>query len=156
MSKQLEEIISEKYCPKCETVKSILFFRRRSDRPHQWQSWCVDCYREKNRKDYYQKKDDPKTKEQKKKYWTKTNFKRYYGITVEYYENLFEEQNGVCKICGKTSKENGKRLCVDHCHITSKIRGLLCDACNVGLGRFNDNLELLEKAVEYLKESINE
>lgn len=71
---------------------------------------------------------------------------KQYGLTIEDYNTLFEEQNGRCKICSKELK-----LCVDHCHKSSKVRGLLCNSCNVGLGCFEDNIERLEIAIKYLK-----
>lgn len=82
---------------------------------------------------------------------------RTYGITREEYENLVEEQKNVCRICGnpETSTRNGnvRLLAVDHNHTTGKVRGLLCSRCNVGLGYFKDDPELLEKAIEYIRES---
>lgn len=59
-------------------------------------------------------------------------------------------QNNQCKICG-IIPEN--RLFVDHCHISGKIRGLLCRDCNIGLGYFRDSEENLAKAIVYLKEA---
>ena len=70
-----------------------------------------------------------------------------YGLSLEAYNALFDTQNGLCKICGCTSK---RRLAVDHCHKTGRIRGLLCFKCNMGLGYFQDNKDLLIKASEYL------
>lgn len=43
------------------------------------------------------------------------------------------------------------KLVVDHCHASGKIRGLLCDLCNRGIGHFNDSVELLYKAIKYLE-----
>lgn len=77
-----------------------------------------------------------------------------YGLTNEEYKKMYNDQKGVCKICGKnnnTKEGKAKRLCVDHCHKTNTIRGLLCDNCNIGLGNFKDDVELLEKAINYLK-----
>jgi hypothetical protein len=73
---------------------------------------------------------------------------RSYGITLDQYNELLLKQNGKCAICHGTNK--GKLLAVDHDHKSDKIRGLLCTKCNTGLGLFNDKLELLEKAKEYL------
>lgn len=55
-----------------------------------------------------------------------------------------------CNICGKSTEEAGKRLCIDHEHSTNKIRGVLCNHCNSGLGHFLDSTEFLEKAIHYL------
>jgi len=72
-----------------------------------------------------------------------------FGITIQDYNNMLEAQNGACAICGSIG--NGKKaLAVDHCHTTGKIRGLLCDDCNNGLGRFRDNKQSLLKAIDYL------
>ena len=57
-----------------------------------------------------------------------------------------------CEICGKTSIENKKALSVDHCHKTGKIRGVLCQNCNFAIGLLNDSVNLLNKAIVYLKE----
>lgn len=68
-----------------------------------------------------------------------------------------EDHKNVCSICHQperiTSRLTGElhELSVDHCHITGNIRGLLCRHCNAGLGLFKDNIELLEKALSYLK-----
>lgn len=56
----------------------------------------------------------------------------------------------VCEICGITAPKH-RRHAIDHCHITGKIRGLLCDTCNKGLGLFYDDLDLLQKAINYLR-----
>jgi hypothetical protein len=79
-----------------------------------------------------------------------SKMKGRYGITIRLddYLSLIEKSNGVCAICGK--KEN-KKLAIDHCHTTNKLRGLLCSKCNRGLGYFDDKIELLEKAIKYLK-----
>lgn len=73
-----------------------------------------------------------------------------YGITFEMYNQLFDKQKGKCAICKKHQLSLNKSLCVDHCHITGKVRGLLCNTCNIGLGKFNDDLDILQKAMSYL------
>lgn len=60
-------------------------------------------------------------------------------------------QNFLCKICEKPLSE-GRETHIDHCHTTNKFRGILCHACNVGLGHFKDDIEILQKAIEYLSE----
>ena len=84
----------------------------------------------------------------RKEYVRNYHYVKKYGITLKEYNALYSAQNGLCAIC-KTKYE---KLLIDHCHITGKIRGLLCDSCNVGLGRFNDNVNLVEAAFLYLKE----
>ncbi len=72
-----------------------------------------------------------------------------YGITMDQYNTLLYQQDGVCAICGRPCRIN-KNLSVDHDHRTNEVRGLLCDDCNNGLERFKDDPDLLRKAIEYL------
>lgn len=71
-----------------------------------------------------------------------------YGITLQDYTKRLEHQKGCCAICGKYEVGN---LSVDHNHSTGKVRGLLCQECNRGLGSFKDKPALLRKAAEYLE-----
>lgn len=72
-----------------------------------------------------------------------------YGITLQEYETLLEAQGGVCAICGKecVTFEN---LAVDHDHATGAVRGLLCNNCNHGIGKFKDDPALLKAAADYV------
>jgi|SRR5882672_4684864 len=72
---------------------------------------------------------------------------KIYNLTLEEYNGLFQKFDFKCGICAGTEK-----LCVDHDHVTNKIRGILCGECNFGLGKFKDNVELLKQAVRYLGE----
>jgi hypothetical protein len=82
-------------------------------------------------------------------------------LLISEYEKIHQKQNGLCAICDKPEtmksshpdKTPVKRLAVDHCHITGKIRGLLCHHCNTGLGHFKDDILLMQKAMNYLKEN---
>lgn len=78
---------------------------------------------------------------------------RKYGLTIEQYDRMLEEQKGLCYLCSTNiARTNGnKNLGVDHCHKTGKVRKLLCAKCNTGLGVFNDNVELMQKAIAYVK-----
>jgi hypothetical protein len=69
---------------------------------------------------------------------------------VIHLKELYIKQNGLCAICFKECS-SGKRLAVDHNHISGKIRGLLCSNCNTSLGGFMDNEKLLINVVEYLR-----
>lgn len=87
------------------------------------------------------------------------HYLRKYGITIEDYEIILEEQGGVCAICKREERAKTKRkghmrpLSVDHCHTSLEVRGLLCNNCNVGLGTFEDNPDFLLNAIVYLKEN---
>lgn len=86
-----------------------------------------------------------------KKHRRNYNLSKAYGITAEEYENKLKHQNFGCAICGKPSDLFTRKLAVDHCHTTGKIRDILCGPCNTGLGSFQDDPELLKKAAEYIR-----
>lgn len=71
---------------------------------------------------------------------------------MEQYDEMFEKQGGRCAIC-ETEKPNGygKRLAVDHCHDTGRVRGLLCGNCNHGLGKFGHDPARMRVAITYLE-----
>jgi len=89
--------------------------------------------------------------------WKARQLKRFHNITLEDYNLMFLQQNGVCAICGKeetiknTKYNKPLDLAVDHDHKTNKIRGLLCACCNKALGMFYDNVLLLNSAIAYLE-----
>ena len=84
------------------------------------------------------------------------NLQRSFGMNLDEYLQKFKNQNGVCAICEKEeTTTNGKsgivrRLAVDHCHNSNKIRDLLCNRCNITLGKIEDSVELLQKMINYL------
>jgi len=82
-----------------------------------------------------------------------SELKRKFGLTIEDWNKMFEAQEGKCDICKVHQSELPRRLCVDHNHITGKVRKLLCNDCNTGMGLLKDNPELLEQAIKYLKEN---
>ena len=127
-----------KVCVKCKQSKSLEEFYKRADRPNSYRSQCKVCHKlqstgniSKNWNYFY----DQKTA-------------RNYGLSVDEYHSLLIKANNCCTICGKGNSK--KRLSVDHDHSTGKVRGMLCDKCNRGLGHFNDDPKLLQKAVKYL------
>ena len=87
----------------------------------------------------------------------KNTRKHKYNLSEEDYQKLILEQKGLCAICGIRLMVYGQNshksdtLCVDHCHETKTVRGLLCSNCNRALGMFKDNISNLVSAIRYLK-----
>ncbi len=86
----------------------------------------------------------------------RNNLKKY-NITLEEYDKMHLGQNGLCKICNNPETKKRKngiifKLSVDHCHITNKVRGLLCHDCNLILGYAKDSVETLKNSINYLEE----
>ena len=127
---------------------------------------CMECVRlaaEKYKKTekHYRKRNERIARLKAAGVWrdnvASRTLKHAYGITLEEYEVLFAKQNGVCAICAEAEKVvdhltgNTRRLAVDHCHQSKKIRGLLCQACNTAIGKLRDNPELMERAAMYVR-----
>lgn len=128
-----------KTCSKCKKPKRNKLFNKRKRSHDGMTAACKDCLNK------YQM--DTKSPERK----MKADLKRHYKLTLEAFYAMLKEQNYLCALCS-TDKPGGRgRWHVDHDHQTNTIRGLLCHKCNVGLGHFNDNVALLEKALNYLK-----
>lgn len=157
-----------KQCSKCKkTKKDSLFYKRSgSESLH---SACRDCEK-KMAKDWYQR--NPDYAKEKAKAWREDNpqkvaryrkenrlksymgeIKRKYGVSKDVFDAMLQSQSGKCLICNSDflwSKRSNTPH-VDHCHISGKVRGLLCRRCNSSLGYFNDNPALFESAANYLK-----
>ena len=80
----------------------------------------------------------------------KNNYKKRYGLTIEQKQAMIDAQDGKCAIC-KSDLETTHNVCVDHCHKTNKIRGILCRKCNLGIGHLNDSPQILKSAQMYLE-----
>jgi len=173
ISKNLNEFSKDKqaksgYSYWCKVCKSEVHFNYRQNNKEQikidkkeYYDKNINSIRRKAKKNYL--KHRIKYSEQSKEFYknhpeiTKNQkLMRDFGITLEQYNTLAKEQNNVCRLCGKTesqidSRKNTQRsLSVDHNHVTGKIRGLLCSTCNVGLGMFKDDTNLLHSAINYL------
>jgi len=83
------------------------------------------------------------------------DLKRHYGITQADYDALLREQDDRCAICQTGEPRGHGRFHVDHDHETDAVRGLLCHACNTALGGFQDDPDLLARAIAYLEEHIH-
>lgn len=128
-------IITEKKCHECLKTKPVTQFFRNCQTRDGYQIYCKTC-------DQYRR--------------NKTRLKYFYKISPEEVQQLSDYQGGKCKICHKplVIKSSSPRdsLQIDHDHKSKEVRGLLCGACNMGLGCFKDRLDLLETAIEYLKD----
>jgi len=91
---------------------------------------------------------DPEFRAKKLAASRRRGLKRRYGISLEEYERLLALQNGACAICRRKTDE---MLCVDHCHKTGKVRGLLCRKCNAGLGCYDDDPSRIRRGADYLE-----
>lgn len=127
-----------KVCPHCRKIKSPKQFYKDKSKKSGLSSWCKKCSLEKDRLMSYS--------EQMRIH----HLKQSYGITLEQYDKMVEDQNGVCAICGNINS-NGRRLSVDHNHNTGKVRALLCGGCNARLSVVEDK-NFIKKAKQYLRE----
>lgn len=141
----------EKRCTECGETKALANFSfqkvgRKNGHPV---SRCKPCSVIQGRNNYLRK-----TPAERKEMSLLRRLKAL-GLTRQEYSDLLEGQAGACAICGVATslkyKGRPRRLNVDHCHQTKKVRGLLCSHCNVGLGHFRDSLPLLQAAMEYLR-----
>lgn len=133
-----------KVCKQCGKEGSLDLFQKDITKKDKVRPECKECTAA-NRKKRYSPVVNRKNNMQK-------NFGK--GI-LETYKHLFDLQGGVCAIC--QSPENGRyaHLSVDHNHDTGKIRGLLCNNCNRGIGLLKDDPKILEQAKEYIEKSID-
>ena len=132
-----------KRCPKCGVEKSLDQFYGDRNKSGGRKPECKSCST--NMQRTYRQTQKGKTAHMKWKY----------GITLDEYDQIREQQFGVCAICGKpeTAKyPDGtiRRLSVDHDHETGKVRGLLCSRCNQGIGLMEESTATLASAINYL------
>jgi len=135
-----------KTCRRCglqaQSESDLDLFRRNKTGKHGRDGLCKACD---NQTHKAVKAKDPKAWLEAKR---NAYYKNKYGITLQDKVNLIE-QGAVCEICG-SELTNVRTAAVDHSHARGHVRGLLCNKCNTGLGKFNDDLELLDKAMKYL------
>ena len=138
----------EKKCSTCKETKPIEEFHNQKSRKDGKQNHCKAC--SKLNMERWRKNNREHHLEQRRHYRRFNTF----NLTKDQYHEMLEKQNHGCDICGNT---NGKRsLAVDHCHQAEengemKVRGLLCGRCNVSIGSFEDNVDLLKAAINYLQ-----
>lgn len=114
-----------KRCSECRAVKPVDQFHRSPRQSDGLNSYCKDCRRTQNRA---------------------MHLKRTYGISPEEYDALIEAQGGDCACCRER-----KPVHVDHDHVTGAVRGVVCFQCNVAIGQFDDRIQLMLNAIDYLE-----
>ena len=133
-----------KVCTKCGELKPLSEYshKRPKGRKPGLQPRCKSCAK--------QDTNDWKIKNEHRR--RELYLQRTYGISENEYNAMILSQNNSCIICGKefSSIWGADAPVVDHCHITGKVRGILCNECNRGLGYFHDNKEALMNAINYL------
>lgn len=160
-----------KHCSGCKKDKAIVEFGKdrsnndglthrcktcRNPQSKAWRDRNPEKVKETNIK-YKEYRENYYSKEERKRKYKDANLKYSFGITLEQYEKMLLEQNGVCKICknpetsGNNQKTGVSRLAVDHCHETGKIRSLLCGKCNRSLGLLEENISVLERMIGYIR-----
>jgi hypothetical protein len=142
-------------CTSCHKNRGDQWRKKNSEQVRKYRRWYMRRWRSKNKKqhlsyirNYYEKNKRKIAKQQRT-----SRLKRAFGLSLAAYRSLYKKQKGKCAICGKRGSGKRKRLFVDHDHRTGKVRGLLCNKHNRGLGHFNDDPLLLLKAAHYLKGS---
>jgi Recombination endonuclease VII len=162
-----------KTCSRCGESKTAQHFHGSTTTRDKLQSRCKQCQNavgaeyakrepDKRRKSYekWRRRNLPVVAALARK-WRKNNPERFrdhmlkanYGLPLGTYAAMLATQGGGCAICG-TDKPGGKgRFHVDHCHDTNLVRGLLCNACNIGIGNMRHDERILLAAVKYLAES---
>ena len=154
-----------KTCTKCNIEKELTEFHKRKTSKVGYKPQCKSCRKEEMATRYKSNKEHILEKVRKWKannrekhlqYNREYNLLKKYNLTMDDYNKILDSQKGCCAICGTQKLGYGhSRLCVDHCHTTGKIRGLLCNACNIALGKFEDKKQRLLNAIHYLEESDN-
>jgi hypothetical protein len=148
-------MVDERTCNKCLEVLPLSEFSLNSKGKYGVKSICKGCSNKAQRALTQEKKLKDPLGFKRARYLK--HILKEYDFTEARYEDLLWEQNNRCAICRVDHDEyvlgskNHSVFCIDHCHSTGKVRGLLCSVCNSGLGKLKDSPELLERALHYLK-----
>ena len=151
-----------KPCPRCNTRKPLTDFPKNKRMFHGVNSYCKPCTNE-MQKSRRSTPEGAQAHRDASKRWRIENNERHrdnnarwkYGVEHGTYDTMFAAQDGKCAIC-ETTEPGGRfgRFSIDHCHGTEVVRGLLCNSCNNGLGRFKDDPDRLRNAAAYLESFI--
>ena len=131
-----------KKCSRCQTTKSLESFHNDKN-TKDGKAWnCKECATKHHKEYYFERNGKAKKKI--------ANRLKATGFTPEEFQEKLNKQGNVCAICG-TDNPGKLDFCADHCHETGQKRGVICRKCNAGLGHFNDDTEIIAKAIEYLE-----
>lgn len=148
-----------KPCPRCNERKPLSAFGTNKRTFHGVSTYCKVCTNTMQ----VERRATPEGAQAHRaasKAWREANNERHrdnnarwkYGVEHGTYETMLAAQNNACAICGSTNPGTGmERFAIDHCHGSKLVRGLLCNSCNNGLGRFKDDPDRLLQAATYLE-----
>lgn len=147
-----------KTCICCSIEKELTFFSKDKRQKDGYFYYCKECCSKKDKRRYANNSEEltEKAKEYyvyNKKKVKNRHLKKTYGISLECFNKMREEQLFSCLICKEHEDNLPKGLFVDHCHTTEKVRGLLCQHCNFLLGMAKDNKQTLLEAIKYLEKA---
>lgn len=137
-----------KECPSCKDPNAV--FNTSKTTKDGLRSYCKSC--EKTRNINWRKLNKERCKaydNNRKERKREQSYRRKYGISIDTYESMLKEQNGSCMICHRAELKD-KKLDIDHCHRTGKIRALLCARCNKTIGLLEDDRQLALNMIAYL------
>lgn len=150
------KVPDEKTCGLCGEVKAAKEFRPNPRMKSGLDTYCRPCavaksraWREANpdRVKALQSSRKPRTTEERWAIMLWVN----YRIKPDDYWELHKQQSGLCAICDRPNQTKRGLLHVDHCHKSGRVRGLLCNGCNLALGHMQDRIDLLRRAIHYLE-----
>ena len=140
-----------KTCTTCKVEKPLIDYYNSKFYPDGKGYRCKSC--DTIARTAYEKRHKQKRLENQRR----ANRRFKYGLEdIDYFE-LVARQDCKCAICSiqleysNSNRHKANTLCIDHCHSTGKVRGLLCSNCNRALGLFKDNIDFIKSAIKYLE-----
>ena len=135
-------------CKDCGVEKALDNFQQHKGYKDNRRPYCTPCRRIRELKTYHKNKHkNPYDYEKDKDF----KLKKAYGISFQEYKEMLHAQEGRCAICGTTDTGKRKAFAVDHCHDCGEVRGLLCGSCNTAIGLLKEDLDVMQRAMDYVK-----
>jgi hypothetical protein len=153
-------VLQMKKCTKCLTETPLSGFNKSKKTKDGLNAWCRKCNNEYSRE--WAKKNKTRHTNNYQK-WRANNLEyakdldrlRSYDLPIGRYNIILDIQKSCCAICKKDNNDSKKTFCVDHCHETGRVRGLLCHNCNTLLGHAKDNVAVLKNAINFLSNQVD-